>query len=43
MMRVGILDGGVEHVKLITPAERLRIIEQERREAEIFQRQSTAT
>ncbi|TCD65356.1 hypothetical protein EIP91_002754 [Steccherinum ochraceum] len=30
MMRVGVLEGGVEHIKFITPAERLRIIEQER-------------
>ncbi|KAH8102929.1 hypothetical protein BXZ70DRAFT_905605 [Cristinia sonorae] len=30
MMRVGVLEGGVEHVKFITPSEKLRIIEQER-------------
>lgn len=30
MMRVGVLDGGVEHIKYITPAEKLRIIEQEK-------------
>ena len=30
MMRVGVLEGGVEHVKFITPAEKLRIIEQEK-------------
>ncbi|EMR65222.1 putative delta 9-fatty acid desaturase protein [Eutypa lata UCREL1] len=28
MMRVGVLDGGVEHVKYVTPAQRLRVIEQ---------------
>lgn len=27
MMRVGVLHGGVEHVKAITPGERLRIVE----------------
>lgn len=27
MMRVAVLEGGVEHVKYVTPAERLRIIE----------------
>lgn len=28
MMRVGVLDGGVEHVKYVTPAQRLRVIDQ---------------
>ncbi|RYP48473.1 hypothetical protein DL769_011198 [Monosporascus sp. CRB-8-3] len=32
MMRVGILDGGVEHVKYVTPAERLRIVEQRKKD-----------
>lgn len=27
MMRVGVLHGGVEHVKAIAPGERLRIVE----------------
>ena len=27
MMRVGVLLGGVEHVKAIAPGERLRIVE----------------
>ena len=27
MMRVGVLHGGVEHVKTISPGERLRIVE----------------
>ncbi|THH19425.1 hypothetical protein EUX98_g8780 [Antrodiella citrinella] len=30
MMRVGVLEGGVEHVKCVTPSQRLRIFEQER-------------
>ena len=27
MMRVGVLHGGVEHVRVVTPGERLRIVE----------------
>ncbi|KAK4656110.1 stearoyl-CoA 9-desaturase [Podospora pseudocomata] len=34
MMRVAVLEGGVEHVKYVTPAERLRIIEHYKEEEE---------